>query len=881
MLNGTWTMDQVTRRTNREGEFRGVQGNIPGSVVSFLLDDGQIDDPYYRDNEKKTLSLFEDDYTFSRNFDVSEEDLGKEHQVLRLNGVDTLAEIFLNGVRIGETFNMHRFWEFDVKGLLRTKENRLEVRIKSPLKFIREKDKEYHLGGSYEAMRGFPHLRKAHCMFGWDWGPRIPDMGIFRDVKLLFWSGARIADISIHQDHEIGEVNAVENDHRVALTVNVRLDHKERPDGLENVNSRSDDPETMNVRADSSETIKIRLISPDGKKSWQLENGVKFEVSNPELWWPNGLGAQPLYTVIVELVRKADAGSAMEESKSLVLKEGRQQDQVVEHIEKRIGLRTLTVCRKKDEWGETFAQEINGQTFFAMGADYIPEDNVFSRMNSKRTAKMLRTCVDSNFNSIRVWGGGIYPEDYFFDLCDKLGLVVWQDLMFACAYYKMDEDLNADGIKGETFEQNISTEIEQNLVRIRHHACIGIISGNNEMESFAVSGGYECTNENRRDYLYQNEILTPKIMKKAAPDLFYWPSSPSSGGSFNDPQDENRGDVHFWAVWHSNVPFTDYRSHYFRYLSEFGFQSFPDMETIRSFTKPEDRNIFSYVMEMHQRNSGANGKILNYLSQNYRYPGSFELLVYASQLLQADAIRYGVEHFRRNRNDDRCMGAIYWQLNDIWPVASWASYDYFGHWKALQYAAKRFFAPVMISCEETSIVSEGRTCISDPSLPEVVPEAKLCVANETWDKAEGTVSWNVQNADGNIVRSGEEEIAANPFSSCWLPKLDLSGMDIYREHLSYAFTRKDGTKISSGTVLFCPPKHYHFSDPHLTITVSDDGTALTVHSDAFAKSVEIYSEDGYIRTSDNFFDMEPGDKTVKLLEGSAKDLKARSVFDIR
>lgn len=837
-LNGIWTMCQVTHRTQMNMEP--VQGKIPGSVVSFLLEAGQIEDPYYRANELDTLPLFEEDYTFSRDFDVSAEDLTKERQILRFDGVDTLAEIFLNDVRIGETFNMHRFYEFDVKSVLREKKNHLEVRIKSPLKFIREKDAQYHLGGSYEAMRGFPHLRKSHCMFGWDWGIRLPDEGIFRDVKLLSWNGARIEDVVIHQEHTIPTVDAQQKDHRVLLTVHVK--------GAED--SR----------------VKITLFSPDRKSSWLLTDGEPYDVPDPQLWWPHGLGAQPLYTVAIELL---DGNG-----------------KVQEHVEKKIGLRRLTVRRQKDKWGESFAQEVNGRTFFAMGADYVPEDAILSRRSRERTEKMLRAGAECGFNSIRVWGGGFYPDDDFYDLCDELGLVVWQDLMFACAYYKTDEELDADGIKGEVFEDNISEEIAQNLRRIRHHACIGLVSGNNEMESFAVSGGYECTNETRKYYLYQNEILIPKIMKKEAPDIFYWPSSPSSGGSFNNPQDEDRGDVHFWSVWHSNVPFTDYRNHFFRYLSEFGFQAFPDMETIRSFTKPEDRNVFSYVMEMHQRNADANGKILNYLSQNYLYPENFEQLVYASQLLQADAIRYGVEHFRRNRNDDHCMGAVYWQFNDNWPVASWASCDYFGRWKALQYAAKRFFAPVMISCEETSIVSEGKTCIADPSLPRVVPSARLCVANETWETVRGRAVWDVRDAFGRSVRHGEEEISVEPFSSKWLSEMTFPEMDIYSEHLSYAFALEDGDEVSRGTTLFAPPKHYRFEDPKLEIapmrTVLDGtpGSEVTVRASAFAKDVQIYSEDGYVRLSDNFFDMEAGEKTVTVIEGDTHNLKVRSVYTI-
>lgn len=341
ILNGTWEMKQVTDRT--EKRFEPVKGKIPGSVVSFLLENGQIEEPYYRDNELKTLPLFDEDYTFSRDFDVPAEDLGQEHQILRFDGVDTLSEIFLNDVRIGETFNMHRYYEFDVRGILREKANHLEVRIKSPLKFIREKDAQYHLGGSYEAMRGFPHLRKSHCMFGWDWGIRLPDEGIFRDVKLLSWSGGRIGDVRI---------STSENSSQWYMTVDIG--------------------ECANEN--SSQWYKITLLSPDGTKSWHLTEGEAFKVPDPQIWWPHGLGEQPLYTVTIELTD--ESGS------------------VQECVEKRIGLRHLTVRRRKDKWGETFAQEVNGQTFFAMGADYVPEDAILSRRSRERTEKLLRAGVE-------------------------------------------------------------------------------------------------------------------------------------------------------------------------------------------------------------------------------------------------------------------------------------------------------------------------------------------------------------------------------------------------------------------------------------------------------------------------------------------------------
>ncbi len=824
LLNGTWRL----LRGNEEV----TTGQVPGSVYSFLLSAGRMEDPYFRDNELKALDLVREDYTFARAFDVPERILFAAHQVLRFEGIDTLAEIYLNGNLLGHADNMHRTWEFDVRGLLKEQGNELVVAIHSPTEYIRKRDEQDHIGGSAEAMKGFSYLRKAHCMFGWDWGPRLPDEGIWKDVALLGFEESRITDVRIHQDHYL-------EDGRAAMGAPEHA--KQAREGKIGVHL------TVSVSQSGSAPVRITLTAPDGQK-FQLENGKAFQVPDPQLWWPNGLGSQPLYTVTVSLMDVSGTESQ----------------------ERKIGLRTCTMRRKKDQWGETFATEVNGRTFFAMGADYIPEDNILSRLSRERTEKLLKICKKSHFNVIRVWGGGIYPMDYFYDLCDQMGFLVWQDMMFACANYRLTDE----------FEANITAEIRDNVRRLRHHPSLGLWCGNNEMESFEVEGGYESDEVTRADYLVQNEHIIPQILKEEDPDTFYWPSSPSSGGKFVDPQDPDRGDVHYWSVWHGGVPFTEYRKYFFRYLSEFGFQSFPCRQTIESFTRPDERNIFSRTMEMHQRNSGANGKILQYLSQTYLYPSSFDLLVYASQLLQADAIRYGVEHFRRNRNDDRCMGAVYWQLNDIWPVASWSSVDYYDRWKALQYAAVRFFSPVMISCEEVNEITVRGSVTAEPS-PNV-STARLCVTNETWEPVSGTAIWELRDPFSGILVSGSEHVTVKPFSSLWLDQRDYSDTDFLDNHLDFRFV-VDGNErpVSGGDVLFTAPKHYHFADPHLSLQVSGDRKSVTVTADAFARYVEVYDEDGYVRFDDNFFDMEKGSRTIHVEEGAISRLRVRSVYDIR
>ncbi|MFV0503975.1 MAG: glycosyl hydrolase 2 galactose-binding domain-containing protein [Lachnospirales bacterium] len=766
---------------------------IPTSVYSTLLNHKVIEDPYYRDNELSLLSLNEEDYKFETFFSVDEL---KNNTELVFEGLDTLCDIYLNDVFLGSTNNMYRQWIFSVTDNLKIGKNSLKVVCKSPTKFIKDEDRKHHLGGSIHAMVGFPHIRKAHCMFGWDWGPRIPDMGIWKDVYINTFE-EKIKDIYVEQFH----------DDEVYIRVNVDVEAK----------------------------VEITLTDPEGKIRL-IENNTKVQVENPKLWWPNGLGEQYLYTIAVETKD--------------------------ETIVKKIGLRTMTITREKDEYGESFSHCVNGIDFFAMGADYIPEDNLLPRVTEDRTRKLLENCALANFNCIRVWGGGYYPNDFFYDICDELGLVVWQDFMFSCAHYKVTDE----------FEENITMEIKDNVRRIRHHASLGLWCGNNEMEMFTADMAYHGTLENKADYIKIYEHIIPKILREEDPNTYYWPASPSSGGSFYIPNNEDFGDTHYWDVWHGAKPFTEYRKFYFRYLSEFGFQSFPEVKTINSFTLEEDRNIFSRVMEMHQRNEGANGKILGYLAQTFLYPKEFEDLIYASQLLQGEAIRYGVEHFRRNRG--RCMGAIYWQLNDIWPVASWASIDYFGRWKALHYYAKRFFSPILISCNEVGETTTRPHVVLEPS--EIEMSAELVIQNETQKLSKGIVQWELRNNKGCVVEQGESNIEIEPFSVLKLEKQDFSKYDCLTTYFSYKYT--DGEIISKGTALFTAPKHFKFEKPNVTLSVVGD--IIKVKADTFVKNIHIYSDEDMI-LEDNFFDVNNEEIEVKILEGSAKNLKYKSVYNIR
>ena len=795
-----------------------LPASVPGSVYYDLMQNGKMDDPFWRDNFPKALKRMDHDYEYKTEFAADKALLKSDAVLLRFEGIDTVADIFLNGEKLGHTENMHRTFEFEVKDLLKEEGNELRVLLHSPTRFIKEEYKHNVADGSEEAMVGFANLRKTHCMFGWDWGPRLPDAGLWRPVKLLGIEKARVDSVYVTQKHEDG---------KVTLHFDVDADVYDR---------------------EALMGYTVLITDPDGKETLCKGSPEEIVIERPQLWWPNGFDAQPLYTVEVRLY----AG-------------GKQ----VDAWKKRIGLRTLTMHIEKDAYGESFAHEVNGVQVFAMGADYIPEDSIFPRINEARTRELLRQCKEAHFNTIRVWGGGYYPDDWFYDACDEMGLMVWQDFLFACAVYNLTDE----------FEDNIRAEFADNIKRLRHHASLALWCGNNEMEMFVERGLWVKTPIQKSDYVKMYEYILPKVLKELDPQTFYWPASPSSGGGFDDPNGFDRGDVHYWDVWHGNVPFTDYRRYYFRYLSEFGFQSFPSVETVKTFALPEDCNPFSYVMEKHQRNNAANGKIMNYLYQTYLYPTSFDAFVYASQLLQADALRYGVEHFRRNRG--RCMGAVYWQLNDCWPVISWASIDYCGRWKALHYAAKRFFRPLTLSCAEEGLLTQNpninfeRYEYEENALKKGM---RLCVENETMLSHTVEVTWQLRRADASVIRQGRETVTVEPLSSKWLEYEDFADADTFGDYIAYQMT-ENGAPAASGTALFCAPKHFRFADPQLALRV--EGDEIVVTAAAYARSVQILNADDTLKLSDNFFDMNAGETCVRILSGQPSGLRVRSVYDIR
>lgn len=792
----------LTNWTMTYDRHKKLSCTAPCTMYSVLLDHKIIDDPFYGLNEREYMHLSDKDCSFECEFEVGQETLAKEYLELTFLGIDTICEITLNGVLLDNTVNMHRSYTYDVKSILTDGKNRLELHFSSPTQYFERMNNKHWLWTNGDTVPGASHLRKAFYMSGWDWGPTLPDMGIFRPVVLDAYDGDKIDNVFVRQFHEDGEVTleiSVETKHDKGCNLTAEIDGKT-----------------------------VKLVGGKGK----------IKIDNPKLWWVRGYGEQYLYELCVTMEKDGA---------------------VVDTNKKNIGLRTLTVSTERDATGSEFCFVINGVKIFSMGANYIPQDNLLSRINPQRTEELIKTAIDANFNTLRVWGGGCYPEDEFYDICDKYGIMVWQDFMLACVQVWLTKNMTEEYI----------AEAEYNVKRLRNHPSLAIFCGNNEMEQGVCYWGNLGTNQRvKEDYIELYERIFPEVCDRLCPDTFYWPSSPSSGGGLDNPICETRGDIHFWDVWHGGKPFTEYRKHNFRFCSEYGFEAFPSVKTMRAVCPENELNAFSRVVENHQKCKGGNKKILMYLADNYLYPLDFETLVYASQLLQADAIKYGVEHFRRNRG--YCMGSLYWQFNDCWPVASWSSVDSNLRYKALHYAAKKFYAPVSMG-----LFLEGNSLA-------------VSIFNETMQNFEGQVKLYVSTSAFEVKQEYVREVSVDCLTSKDVLTIKADMSDMYNTYIYADLYDKQGNFITRNTQLLCPAKHFEFGKPHIKVDIADidGGVELRVSSDVFAKGVNIDFDGIDLVLSDNFFDLTDGkpfavtSKTEYNAGQLKKAIRIMSVYDI-
>ena len=811
-LSGHWKF----RQTNTE---EWLPATVPGGVHTDLLALGKIPDPFVGDNEKKVQWIGSTDWDYRYSFNATPDLLKEARQFLVCDGLDTLTEVSLNGKLLGKTDNMYRQWKWDVTGSLKKDVNELVILFRAPVAYITGKQKEKPLMGGGD-IPGGPHLRKAPCQWGWDWGPKLPPIGVWKDIRLEGYSTAKFDDVHIRQSHENGKV-----------TVSAEI--KVEP-----------------WKSDSL-SVTATLVSPDGsKQTTQIEIAgdaiANIEVKDPQSWWPNGYGKQNLYQLEVTL----NNGTSVLDSRKF-----------------QIGLRTIKLKQEPDEWGESFTFVVNGVPIFVKGADWIPADSFPTRTTDAFLEDLIKSAVDAHMNMLRVWGGGLYEGESFYNLCDQYGMMIWQDFTFACGIYPEDD----------AFAENVRVEAIENVRRLRHRASLALWCGNNQMEQGWVDWHWNKpeNSANQRlkigyDRMYHH--LLPDVVASEDPDRPYWPSSASSGIPFAEPNGDQRGDMHYWDVWHGRKPFNAYRSQFPRFMSEFGFQALPPYKTIQTYAAPEDQNMTSYIMEHHQRSGSGNGLMIAQMTDTFCMPKDFESLVYLSMLLQAEGIRYGVEHWRRNMN--RVSGTLIWQLNDCWPVASWASLDYFGRWKALHYAAKRFYAPVLLSVEDDG------TRISVHTTSDLT---------ERWD---GLVRWRLESLGGEVIASGEQAIAATPLADSPVASFDFADKvtDENKRKLVFVAELWQGNeKLATSVSSFAPIKHLELADPGLKVKVSlKDGTlTFEVSAQSLARFVELALDGVDVVFSDNYFDV-PAGTTVKITaplpEGWTQEqahnaLQVRSLID--
>lgn len=821
-LAGAWQFRQAGSTQPEEQEW--LPATVPGGAHTDLLTLGRIPNPFVGDNERRVQWVAEADWEYRKQFDVAPELLRQPHIWLVCDGLDTLATVSLNGRELGRAMNMFRQYRWDVKDLLVAQSNELRINFASSVKYIAEQESTRSLPAPTHSLPGGPHLRKAPCQFGWDWGPKLPPAGIWKDIRLEAYTSARLSDVHLRQFHANGIVR-VEADLEVetwAPGVSALL-RVTAPDGA--------------VRCASAV-----IVSEAGYH-------LVLEIEKPQLWWPNGLGDQPLYHVQVQL----NLSGAILDEKTYQL-----------------GLRTIELRQDPDEWGRTFTFVVNGRPFFAKGSNWIPADSFPTRLTEATLEDLVRSAAQSHQNMLRVWGGGFYEDECFYDLCDRYGILVWQDFIFSCSIYPLDDP---------GFIENVRIEVVQNVRRLRHRASLALWCGNNEMEQGWVEWQWDRPELQALKAAYDRFFhhTLPEWCTAEDPEHVYWPSSPSSDTPFESPNGQVQGDAHYWDVWHGRKPFTAYRSQYPRFMSEFGFQALPPLETIRTYAAEPDWNMTSYIMEQHQKNESGNSLMVSQMLDTFRLPRDFESLVYLSMVLQAEGIRYGVEHWRRH--PARVSGTLYWQLNDCWPVASWSSLDYYSRWKALHYVARRFYAPLLLSIEDA------------PSCQSIFVSSDL---NEGW---QGKVRWALTTLDGKVLASGEKAAHVEPSGVATVEKLDFARFldDDTRRDLVFVAELWPGDlhpaddPLAVQTAFFVPTKHLSLVDPQIdaSMTLRDGLLLIDLSARSLARLVECSLAGTAAVFSDNYFDL-PAQRvtsiTVPLPEGwdlatAQAALKVRSVYD--
>lgn len=813
-------------------QARGVNwfpATVPGTVHTDLMANGIIEDPFVGLNERGVQWVDKEDWVYQTSFSVGDSILNRNNIQIEFEGLDTYADVYLNDTLIIKADNMFRRWNADVRTLLRSENNQLRVYFHSPVKVDMPKWESlpYHYeatndqseNGGLMDRKISVFARKAGYHYGWDWGPRLVTSGIWRKVNLLAWDDVRIADVFTQQLKVTKKVAQIR--------------------------------QSIEIVSDIDCIATVRTVDTDSKKNYAnkrvaLKAGLNeiqldFSVKDPQLWWTNGLGEPHLYSFKTEVMTAATNDSKVQ----------------------KIGLRSLKLLTANDSIGQEFCFELNGVRLFAKGANYIPNDNFLPRVTDEVYQKVIADAVNVNMNMLRVWGGGVYEDDRFYDLCDANGILVWQDFMFACSLYP------ASG----AFLENVRQEAIDNVKRLRNHSCIALWCGNNECQDGWYNWGWK-RNLEKQNPAYAEKVwkeyedlfykTLPDVVSQYAPEVRYWSSSPFGG--YGHGSIDTKGDYHYWSVWHAKKPITDYNTTRFRFCSEYGMQSFPELESVKLFAgNSRDWDIYSEVMMSHQRGGfHANHLIETYLLNEYRRPKDFKSLLYVGQLMQGDAMKTAIESHRREKG--YCWGTLFWQINDCWPVASWSTRDYYGRWKAAHYMSRKAYHDVLVSPIEKA---DGQLHVS--------------IVNDRLKQLKGKLSVRIIDMDGNDVNKVEKNVSISA-------NVSQDILQIPVERLLKGRGRKDVVvqasfscdKVYENIYYLCKPKEMQFNKPAISfrVTKTSDGYDVILTTDKVARGVSLSLKGIDNDYSDNYFDLMPGKEKVVKIRTKLNEAELRKQLEI-
>jgi len=782
---------------------------VPGFIQTDLLSNNIIPDPFFRLNESDVQWIMEKQWTYRTFFSPKKEILDKNNKTLYFYGIDTFSDIFLNDELIISTNNMFHPWEKDVSKYLYSGLNELKVIFHSPIKKVlplMDKIKHSLPAENDQAGKTSPFSRKAPYHYGWDWGPCLVTSGIWKNVQLHGWDSFNLNKCSI---------------------LNVGVEKKCATLFLEvEVFSIKKESATISIEESKSNTsLQIPIEIEKGKNVIDK----KLLITDPDLWWPSGHGEQPLYTFIITITSATDSFTFL----------------------KRIGIRDIFIKREKDKKGRSFEVHVNGKPIFSKGANWIPADSFTTRIKKEHYKQLLSAAKDANMNMLRVWGGGIYEPEIFYDLCDEMGIMVWQDFMFACSMYPADQK----------FLESVKEEAQYQVDRLKSHPSIVLWCGNNEIASGWLSWGWkeELPASVWNDYKKIFHEVLPNVCKELDPGRLYWPSSP--GHSISLPESDQRygsGDNHYWGVWHGGDGFEAFEEYVGRFMSEYGMQSFPEMKTVRKFAEDRDLDIESKVMVSRQKASLGTGNLIKYIKDYFNPIPGFKATVILSQVMQALAIKTAVEAHRRNM--PFCMGTLYWQFNDCWPAISWSSVDYYGNWKALHYYAKRFFNPLIVTIHENK------------------RDLEIHVINDQYKEYNSKLIFQVSKFDGSVIEEKSFNLKIEKASSNCVQTLDkqnlIQGHD-KSELFMQAEIRLKKELVCSDIYFFVKPKYLKLNKPKYKYKVERKEGTISIEIEAFSFIYQLHilceNADGIF--SDNFFDLLAGEKTIIYFYPKGEDIK--------